>query len=288
MLIDDFLSYISKEKRYSNHTYVSYRRDLLDFQKFCHDEYSFDLKEVKSKIARNWFATLMEKGLTPRTIKRKSSSLKSFYKFLLKNGVIDQSPMGEVSLPRVSKKLPGFVEEKNMTSLLSEMSFEDNYSGVMERLVVELFYHTGIRLSELINLKISNIDFLTSQLKVLGKRNKERIIPFSLALTETIRQFMTYRKSKADYLFVLEDGKRVYPKLIYRVVNKYLNKVTTIKQKSPHVLRHTFATHMLNNGAELNAIKEILGHANLSATEVYTHNSLEKIKSVYKQAHPRA
>jgi integrase/recombinase XerC len=288
MVISDFLNYILKEKRYSNHTYISYQRDLKDFQEFCINEYGFELVEVKSKMVRTWFASLMEKSLTPRTIRRKSSSLKSYYKFLLKNNIIDQSPMEGVPLPKVSKRLPKFVEEKSMDKLLSEMSFEANYTGAMERLVLELFYHTGIRLSELIGLKISDINFSEHQLKVLGKRNKERIIPFSFTLTETIRQFMTYRKSKDDLLFVLENGKSVYPKLVYRMVNKHLNKITTIKQKSPHVLRHTFATHMLNNGAELNAIKELLGHVNLSATEVYTHNSLEKIKSVYKQAHPRA
>jgi integrase/recombinase XerC len=288
MLIDDFLAYISKEKRYSNHTFISYRRDLLDFQSFCKKEYDFSLQEVKSKMVRTWFSTLMEKKLSPRTIRRKSSSLKSFYKFLIKSTLIKQSPMEGVPLPKASKKLPRFVEEKNMNLLLSELSFSDDYKGVMERLVMELFYHTGMRLSELVGLKISDINFSENQLKVLGKRNKERIIPFSLALSETIRQFMTYRIPKGDYLFLLESGNKVYPKLIYRVVNKHLNKITTIKQKSPHILRHTFATHMLNNGAELNAIKELLGHVNLSATEVYTHNSLEKIKSVYKQAHPRA
>jgi len=288
MLIQDFLGYISKEKRYSDHTLIGYRRDLLDFEFFCQNEFGFELLEAKPKIIRSWFATLMEKELTPRTIRRKSSSLKSFYKFLLKNRDIKQSPMEGVPLPKVSKQLPKFVEEKNMDTLLSELSFSDNYDGVMEKLVIEMFYHTGMRLSELIGLKISNINFSENQLKVLGKRNKERIIPFSFALTETIRQFLTYRKSKSDILFVLENGKAAYNKLIYRVVNKHLNKVTTIKQKSPHVLRHTFATHMLNNGAELNAIKELLGHVNLSATEVYTHNSLEKIKSIYKQAHPRA
>lgn len=288
MHISDFLAYISKEKRYSDHTVLGYKRDLLDFQLFCQEEFGFALKEVKSKVVRSWFATLMEKELTPRTIRRKSSSLKSFYKFLLKNGELEQSPLEGVPLPKVAKKLPKFVEEKNMNVLLSELSFEDNYKGRMEKLMIELFYHTGIRLSELIGLKVSDINLLENQLKVLGKRNKERIIPFSFALNETIREFMTYRKSNNEYLFVLENEKRVYSKLIYRIVNKHLNKVTTIKQKSPHVLRHTFATHMLNNGAELNAIKELLGHVNLSATEVYTHNSLEKIKSVYKQAHPRA
>lgn len=288
MHIDNFLAYLTKEKRYSNHTRISYQRDLLDFQVFCVLEFDHSLSEVKSKNVRSWFASLIEQGMTPRTIRRKSSSLNSFYKFLIKKRVIAISPMEGVPLPKVSKKLPKFVEEKGMEDLLTRFSFDKTYQGTMDKLVIELFYHTGIRLSELVNLRLSDVDLTSNQLKVLGKRNKERIIPFSNSLSETIRQFMAYRKSTEDYLFVLEEGKKVYPKLIYRIVNKYLNQTTTLTQKSPHVLRHTFATHMLDHGAELNAIKELLGHVNLSATEVYTHNSLKKIKSVYKQAHPRA
>lgn len=287
MLIQDFIHYILKEKRYSPHTVVGYEKDLMDFHFFCKSEFSCELIDVKSKIVRSWFSSLMESGMEPRSIRRKSSSLKSFYKYLLKNGHLSISPLEGVPLPKLHKKLPGFVEESGMI-LFEDIVFEDNFTGKMERLVIELFYHTGIRLSELINIKISDIEFSNATLKVLGKRNKERLIPFSLDLSETIEMYLPYRNTSTEYLFVTEKGMKTYPKLIYRIVQKYLQKITTLTKKSPHVLRHTFATHMLNNGAELNAIKEILGHASLSATEVYTHNSLEKIKLVYKQAHPRA
>lgn len=287
MLIQDFIQYILKEKRYSPHTVVGYKKDLKDFEVFCKSEFSCELINVKSKIVRSWFSSLMESGMESRSVRRKSSSLKSFYKYLLKNDLLSVSPLDGVPLPKLQKKLPGFVDEGGM-GVFSDLIFEDSYSGKMEQLVIELFYHTGIRLSELINLKISDVDFSNSTLKVLGKRNKERLIPFSFGLSETIKLYLPYRNTSTEYLFVTKNGMKTYPKLIYRIVQKYLTKITTLTKKSPHVLRHTFATHMLNNGAELNAIKEILGHASLSATEVYTHNSLEKIKLVYKQAHPRA
>lgn len=288
MHIGNFLNYISKEKRYSIHTYEGYQKDLLSFEKFCVTEYGMTLPEVETKTVRVWFSVLLDQGLTPRTIRRKASSLKSFYKYLIRNEIVGASPMEGVPLPKLAKKLPEFVEEKSMGQLLTVVNFEMSYKGSLEKLVIELFYHTGIRLSELVNLKLSDVSLASGQLKVLGKRNKERIIPFSSQLSETISQFIAYRNSTSDYLFVTEKGSQVYSKMIYRIVNRYLEKVTTLTKKSPHVLRHTFATHMLNNGAELNAIKELLGHVNLSATEVYTHNSLEKIKSIYKQAHPRA
>lgn len=288
MSVENFLTYIAKEKRYSDHTTVSYKRDLTDFHKFCLEEFGFEIEEVNSKIIRAWFASLIEQGKSPRTVRRKSSALRSYYKYLIFNRVIKDSPMEGVPLPKLAKKLPQFVEEKSMNSLLDDFEFEESYTGALERLIIEMFYHTGMRLSELVELKISDINRSELTLKVLGKRNKERIIPYSKELDETLSQFLAYRKSGGNILFLLESGKKVYSKFVYRVVNKYLNNVTTLDKKSPHVLRHTFATHMLNNGAELNAIKELLGHVNLSATEVYTHNSLDKIKSVYKQAHPRA
>ena len=288
MLIDEFLSHLAKEKRYAYHTIVSYKRDLLDFHAYCKETCDYTIDEAVSKMVRSWFSFLMENNYAPRSVRRKSSSLKSYYKFLLTKGALESSPMVGVPLPKVNKKLPEFVEEKSMVSLFSELSFEKSYLGVMERLILELFYDTGMRLSELLDLKVQAVDLNRKQLKVLGKRNKERIIPFSFALGETISRFMAYRRSESPFVFVLENGKRVYTKMVYRIVNKHLNKVTTIQKKSPHILRHTFATHMLDHGAELNAIKELLGHSSLAATQVYTHSSLEKIKSVYKQAHPRA
>lgn len=288
MHIDNFLNYILKEKRYSENTFIAYQRDLKDFESFCLKEFDTLAYLATSKMVRFWFSVLMEMENDARTVRRKSSALKSFYKYLIKNSLIGQSPMETVPLPKISKKLPKFVEEKSMDFLLDEITFEKDFSGYKERLVIELLYHTGMRLSELINIKMIDVNFELQQIKVLGKRNKERIVPFSFQLNETINIYLTYRYSETDFLLVTEKGNKMYTKMAYRIVNSYLGRVTTLTKKSPHVLRHSFATHMLNNGAELNAIKELLGHVNLSATQVYTHNSLEKIKSVYKQAHPRA
>ena len=278
MVIQNFLDYISKEKRFSNHTKIAYQNDLTSFDAFCKEEFDEEIEAATSKMIRLWFSSL----------RRKSSALKSFYKFLMKAGKIDSSPVEGTPLPKISNRLPKFVEEKSMSELLNELEFEDSFASQSEKLIIDLLYQTGMRLSELINLKVADIDFHLQQLKVIGKRNKERVIPFSKQLSETIKNFLAYRKIQSEYLVTTEKGQQAYPKYIYRKVNLCLKRVSTISQKSPHVLRHTFATHLLNNGAELNAIKEVLGHANLSATEVYTHNSLEKIKSVYKQAHPRA
>jgi integrase/recombinase XerC len=232
---------------------------------------------------------MMEDGFKPRTIHRKSSSLKSFFKFLMTQGVLNKSPMDLVTLPKLDKKLPKFVEEKSLEFLLNEFEYSKDFTGNRDKLILDLFYQTGIRQAELINLKILDVNFNEYQIKVLGKRNKERIIPISPKLLETIKAYKAYRKTGVvDNLLLTKSGKKLYPKLVYNIVHKYLTKVTTLSQRSPHVLRHSFATHMLNNGAELNSIKELLGHVNLSATQVYTHNSIEKIKSIYKQAHPRA
>jgi integrase/recombinase XerC len=205
------------------------------------------------------------------------------------NGFLKKSPMDLVPLPRLKKNLPKFVEEKSLDILLNDLEFPNNYEGKRDKLIIDLFYQTGIRQSELIELTINDVDFSKQQIKVLGKRKKERIVPISINLIETINKFITYRKAgSVDNLILTVGGNKLYPKLVYKIVNKYLSKVTTLSQRSPHVLRHSFATHMLNNGAELNSIKELLGHVSLSATQVYTHNSMEKIKTIYKQAHPRA
>ncbi len=288
MDVSSFLNYLVKEKRYSQHTCVAYRGDLDAFEKFVHDEFAESLIGVQSKMVRTWFSSLMSLDMDARTVRRKSSTLNSYYKFLLKRGIINDSPMDGVPLPKQSKNLPKFVDEQRMVDLMQGIVFSEDFKGKRDKLILEVFYHTGVRLSELVNLKIADVDLNKNQLKVLGKRNKERVIPFSGKLSETIKQFLPYRNSESSFLFVTAQGVQVYNKLVYRIVNKYLGKVTTLSQRSPHVLRHTFATHMLDNGAELNAIKELLGHVNLAATEVYTHNSMEKIKLVYKQAHPRA
>jgi integrase/recombinase XerC len=253
------------------------------------DEYQItsEISEVNFQIVRAWIAYLLEQGVSPRSVNRKISTLKTYFKFLIREGMIDESPMLKIVSPKSKKRLPLFIEEDQIESLLNEVKFEDGFIGERNKLIIELFYVTGIRLSELIEIKITDINFDDNLVKVLGKRNKERLIPLSERIIKELKYFIVkYNISK--HLFTNLDGKKVYTKLVYRVVNKYIGEISSINKKSPHILRHTFATHMLNNGADINAIKELLGHANLSATQVYTHNTIEKLKSIYKQAHPRA
>tara|TARA_B110000211_G_C14020407_1_gene527394 strand:- start:478 stop:1347 length:870 start_codon:yes stop_codon:yes gene_type:complete len=289
MLVEEFLQYLLKEKRYSKHTLIGYRGDLEEFILYCNRYFEEPVENTNHKIIRSWFAQLLEEGYKPRTIHRKASSLKSFYKYLLQKEILVVNPMLLVPLPKLDKQLPKFVDEGDLRKLLDDILFDDSFEGYRDHLIIELFYQTGIRSSELINLKLESVDFALKQLKVFGKRNKERLIPLTPQILETIKKYLTYRSTTGDNnLFITSKFKKLYPKLVYNIVNKNLTKVTTLSQKSPHVLRHSFATHMLNHGAELNSIKEILGHVNLSATQIYTHNSMEKIKSIYKQAHPRA
>ncbi|MDA0681741.1 MAG: tyrosine-type recombinase/integrase [Bacteroidetes bacterium] len=286
---EKFINYLSSEKRFSVHTITSYSNDINQFFLFLSEEYKItsELSEVNFQIVRSWIASLLEQGVTPRSVNRKISTLKTYFKFLIREGVIQESPMLKVVAPKSKKRLPLFVEEDQIESLLNGVEFDDGFIGERDKLIIELFYVTGIRLSELINIKISDLNFDNNLVKVLGKRNKERLIPLSTRIVKELQFFI--EKYKIDnYLFTNLGGTKVYTKLVYRVVNKYIGKISSINKKSPHILRHTFATHMLNNGADINAIKELLGHANLSATQVYTHNTIEKLKSVYKQAHPRA
>lgn len=286
---EKFINYLSSEKRFSVHTITSYSNDINQFFLFLSEEYKItsELSEVNFQIVRSWIASLLEKGVAPRSVNRKISTLKTFFKFLIREGVIQESPMLKVVAPKSKKRLPLFVEEDQIESLLNGVEFDDGFIGERDKLIIELFYVTGIRLSELINIKISDLNFDNNLVKVLGKRNKERLIPLSTRIVKELQFFI--EKYKIDnYLFTNLGGTKVYTKLVYRIVNKYIGKISSINKKSPHILRHTFATHMLNNGADINAIKELLGHANLSATQVYTHNTIEKLKSVYKQAHPRA
>ena len=286
---EKFINYLSSEKRFSVHTITSYSNDVNQFFLFLSEEYKItsELSEVNFQIVRSWIASLLEKGVAPRSVNRKISTLKTFFKFLIREGVIQESPMLKVVAPKSKKRLPLFVEEDQIESLLNGVEFDDGFIGERDKLIIELFYVTGIRLSELINIKISDLNFDNNLVKVLGKRNKERLIPLSARIVKELQFFI--EKYKIDnYLFTNLGGTKVYTKLVYRIVNKYIGKISSINKKSPHILRHTFATHMLNHGADINAIKELLGHANLSATQVYTHNTIEKLKSVYKQAHPRA
>ena len=287
---DSFLQYLQYEKRLSPHTLVSYSTDLTQFYDYLQITYQVkDLHDINHSLIRSWIVSLMEQKISPRSINRKITALKTFYKYLLKQRIVTDNPMLKIQSPKTSKRLPVFVEEGKMDVLLDNIEFGNDESGMRNKLIIEMFYGTGMRLTELINLKTNNVDLVSNQLKVLGKRNKERIIPFNSELKTKIEEYLKIRKGKNHVtLFVSDNGKKLYEKFVYRIVKKYLSNVTTIDKKSPHVLRHTFATHMLNNGADLNAIKELLGHSNLSATQIYTHNTVEKLKNAHKQAHPKA
>lgn len=285
---DKFLSYLQNEKRYSPLTILAYRTDLTQFYDFIKSQYDIEnIEGVTHSLIRSWIVDMIDTNISTRSVNRKITSLKSYYKFLLREGAVENNPMLKILPPKTSKKLPVFVDQKSMDELLDNTDFEEGERGTRDRLIILLLYSTGMRLTELINLKVSDIDLKSSVLKVLGKGNKERILPFSNQLSAELSAYLE-EVGPVEWLFVTDKGKKLYEKLVYRVVNSYLSKVTTIGKKSPHVLRHTFATHMLNNGADLNAIKEFLGHVSLSATQVYTHNTIKKLTNIYKQAHPKA
>ena len=291
---ESFLNYLKFEKRYSIHTIRSYENDLNDYYSFIKQlDQNIEITKSDHKLVRKWIINLIENNKSPRSVNRKLSSLKSFFKYLMRNNIIDHNPVSKVQPPKNQKKLPSFVEQAQMDNLLDNIDFGDDLISVRDRFIIELFYFTGIRLSELINIKIDDFNLHSNSIKVLGKRNKERIIPTCKEIENSYKNYISIRKTienseKSNFLFITEKGDKLYEKLVYRIVNKYLTYVTTIEKKSPHVLRHTFATHMLNNGADLNAVKELLGHANLSATQIYTHNTFEKLKKIYNQAHPRS
>jgi integrase/recombinase XerC len=295
MTRERFLDYITHEKRYSPHTTTSYETDLEQFHDFLKDQYDIsEARDASHAMIRSWIVHLLESGISPRSVNRKITTLKTYYRFMIREKLVDENPMSRILSPKTSSRLPAFVEEDNMRLLLEEVDFGEGFEAVRDRMIIEMLYDTGMRLSELIGIRESDIDAGRGTIKVTGKRNKERLIPFTSRMRGRIEEYrdakkrhFTGRDIPAEF-FITSKGEKLYPKLVYRVVNNYLTKVTTISKKSPHVIRHTFATHMLNHGADLNAIKEILGHANLSATQVYTHNTIEKLKTAYKQAHPRA
>jgi len=292
-VIQPFLDHLRFEKRYSQHTLISYQTDLEQFFAYLSSQFdSPDVPAITAMFIRSWLAEMKEEGLESRSLNRKISSLKSFFKFQLKNGVIQQSPMTTIVSPKLNKRLPSFVEEKDIQTLFDYVEFSDDWKGRTEKLVLQLFYNTGMRLSELINLKESQLDDSLKQVKVLGKGNKERIIPVSGELIQQLRLYIrdkSIRQEERDpKLFQTEKGKPLQPRQVYSFVKTHLATVTTIQKKSPHILRHSFATHLMNNGADLNAVKELLGHSSLAATQVYTHNTIEKLKEVFKKAHPKA
>tara|TARA_B100000927_G_scaffold29882_1_gene22068 strand:- start:476 stop:1345 length:870 start_codon:yes stop_codon:yes gene_type:complete len=289
MYIKDFIIFLSSEKRFSTHTTIAYKNDLLQFFNFLKNNNSIntDIQKISFKIIRNYVAFLLESDIKVSSVNRKISALRSYFKFLVREDYLTINPMLKIIPPKSKKKLPVFVDQESMQSLLNEVSFPKGFTGERDKLIIELFYLTGIRLSELVNIKIKHISFDSYYVKVLGKRNKERIIPLSSKITNEISSYIS-KFCLNEYLFTNLKKQRVYNKLVYRVVKKYISKISSIDKNSPHILRHTFATHMLNNGADINAIKELLGHANLSATQVYTHNTIDKLKIIYQQAHPRA
>jgi len=289
---ESFIDYLKYEKRCSSHTVIAYKNDLDQFVQFCTGVVGeFNVKETDSKLVRSWIVELMENNLSARSVTRKITAIKSFFKFLLKEQIVVSNPATYLTLPKIRKKLPNFVEEPNLHHLLDDGFFSDDFVGIRDKLIITLLYGTGIRLSELLLLKDNDFNTKTCLIKVLGKRKKERIIPYPVSINQLLELYIGVRDNKigikTERLLVTETGKSVYEKLVYRVVNNNLAKVTLLEKKSPHVLRHTYATHLLNKGADLNAVKELLGHSNLAATQIYTHTSFERLHDIYKQAHPR-
>ncbi|WP_205501628.1 tyrosine-type recombinase/integrase [Rufibacter psychrotolerans] len=289
-----FFKYLQYEKRFSPHTILSYQTDLQQFQEYLQEVYHLeDLKEADHAIIRSWVVTLVQKDLDTRTIHRKIASLRSYFRFLVQRGLLETNPTVRIKAPKLAKKLPAFIPEEAFTQLLDQSEFSDDLKGQREKLILELLYGTGMRLAELTNLKLEDINLSSKTLKVLGKGNKERILPLNTTLVSALSDYLQRRTSilsnnNSSFLFVTEKGAPLYPKYVYRVVKKYMSSVSTAMKNSPHVLRHSFATHLLNRGADLGAIKELLGHSSLAATQVYTHNSIEKLKAVFEKAHPKA
>ncbi|MDR3269452.1 MAG: tyrosine-type recombinase/integrase [Tannerella sp.] len=294
MFVDSFLKYLRYERGYSIHTVAAYTRDLLQFKEYIRENtenISFDARLIDADQIRNWIVALLDRQMSSTSVNRKLSSLRSFYKFLIKQGIVEKNPLQLVPGPKTGHVLPYFVREKEIIQLLDGDGFQDDFVGVRDRLVLELFYETGIRRAELIGIKQTDVDLDTMQLKVNGKRNKQRLIPFAGRLKQMITDYVELRQKTmedgSDSFFVRKDGRPLSPAIVYCIVKKKLSGIPTLSKRSPHVLRHSFATSMLNNGAELNAVKELLGHGSLASTSIYTHITFEELKKVY-HAHPRA
>ena len=300
MLKEKYIDYLQFEKRYSTHTILAYQTDLVDFSDFLSMQYNIsDLLQADHLMIRSWLISLIDRKISTRSVNRKLSTLKSFYRYCQRQGLLVSNPMLKVVAPKASKQLPVFLTRENLENLLGQIDFGDSYLGQRDKMILTLFYATGIRRAELVQIKITDMDIDQGILKVTGKRNKERIVPLGEMVIRQLKEYLNYRQqflselksgltNNSPSLFVTSKGVQVYPELIYTLTHKYLSLISSNRKLSPHVLRHTFATHMLNDGADLNAIKEILGHSSLAATQVYTHNTIEKLKTIYKQAHPRA
>lgn len=288
-----FIDYLHFEKRYSQHTVIAYRTDLTAFLDFVVTQFGgASLAEINHNYVRSWLASLKEEGASAKTINRKISSLKSFFKFGVKTGLLAQSPMAKIISPKIEKRLPQFVAEKDVDVLFRHVEFPDNWKGLTEKTLMYLFYNTGMRLSEAIGLKESAVNLSNNTVKVLGKGSKERLIPASPELQVQLKEYLDAKKKhfpaeRADVFLVTEKGRPLPARTVYASVKKYISAVTTIPKRSPHVLRHTFATHLTASGADLNAVKELLGHSSLAATQVYTHNTVDRLKNIHKKAHPR-
>lgn len=292
MLINSFLGYLDFEKKYSKHTITAYRKDLTSFQEFCESEFSdSDISKVHYTQIRSWIVVLVNLGVTNRTINRKLSSLKSFYKFLQKTKQIEESPLAKHKALKIAKRVQVPFSEKEIASVINAKDDLNDFESVRNRLIVELLYSTGMRRSELIHVKLSAVDFSNGTIKVLGKRNKERFIPLLNSVKKSLKEYLVLREeieTSESYLLLTKKGKKTYDTLVYRIINNYFSSVSSKVKKSPHVIRHSFATHLLNEGADLNSVKELLGHSSLASTQVYTHSSLGKLKEVYNNAHPRS
>ncbi len=293
-MISSFLKYLEYEKRSSKHTLTSYRKDLEQFKLFLENSpFPVPLSQVEHQHIRGWLVTLVQSGLSPVSVNRKIATLRSFYKHALRNHQIDSDPTSKVKMLKTGKPLPVFAKEHELNKVLDQMIYQEGFRGLRDQLVLELLYATGTRLSELVNLQEKDIDKEQFQVKVLGKRNKQRIIPVPRSVIPMISRYQQQKRKEfpenySPYLIVNNSGGQSYPMLIYRIVNKALNSLNSLEKQSPHILRHTFATHLLNKGAELNAVKELLGHSSLAATQVYTHNSIERLKEIFNQSHPKA
>lgn len=293
MPFQKFIDYLSLEKKYSQHTVVAYQKDLSDFLQFAKEGYDYkDIIDVNYAIVRSWIVSLVDQGIANRSINRKISSLKTYYKFLLKTKQIEVTPLAQHKALKTSKKLQVPFSEKEIQDVLELLQAEEGYEGIRNRLIVELFYSTGMRRAELIGLKVNNISSAQKTIKVLGKRNKERIIPLLSPVAKSLEQFISERNklesiNDKDFLLLTPKGDKIYETLVYRIINNYFSKASVKVKRSPHILRHSFATHLLNEGADLNAVKELLGHSSLASTQVYTHNSIAQLKQVYQNAHPR-